>query len=960
MTSPRSGQNIRNLLDRCASDRPGTGITAYVRRQTRKRTHTGQGVTTHEHERPLKQEHLTYGSLRALAVQRADLLHDIEGVVPGKIILIHFASQMDTMVWFWSTLLAHCIPAISTPLVGISEGRRRHFKHLKRLLSDPICITKQEIVQADFGANEDLNVIAVESLNGAQSIKHEDMTTLREGLGPPSTQRPAALMLTSGSSGNAKAVSLSHDQIYAAMEGKTAALPTPKRSALLNWIGLDHVASLVEIHLCAMYLGVDQIHVPATAIVPDPLLLLRLLSEHRVSRTFAPNFLLCKIQKIFKDMDARETESIDLCNLRYVCSGGEPNNVEACSYVSQQLHLLGAPTENVVVPGFGMTETCAGCIFNTSFPDYDLKEGNEFAAIGFPVPGLEMRVSPHCDADTGNETATNGTDPGALEVRGPIVFQSYFNDAQATETAFTNDGWFKTGDMAQMGKDGALRLIGRSKEVININGVKYLPHEVEAAIIEADIPGLNPSYVCCFAHRQAGSSTEEIYIVYQYTYAYTDAKARTTALHTITRTILLLTGSRPQVLPLPPGTLHKTSLGKLSRAKIQSSLEQGQYKDQELLNTKLLKSYQDTHCSKPKDGTERSLQTLFHKVLGSTDLDLGVETSFLQRGVSSVELVQLKSAVEKAFYIADIPIITLLTNTTIRSLAQAIQEIQSSRDKPEYDPVVILQDGGHGTPLWLIHPGIGEILVFLGLVKYLTDRPVYALRARGFNGGEAVFESLSDVLDTYYTAIKKLQPHGPYALAGYSYGSMIAFEISKQLEANNDNVQFLGSFNLPPHIKERMKTLDWTAGLQHIAHFCGIITEQRSEELLHELRGLAQSKQVSKLLAESDPGRCAELGLTQASLLTWINVAWALQKIGWHYDPSGSVKSMDVFYCQPLKVVAKTRHEYRTEKLDRWRDFVRADVRFHEVDGEHYTMIGADHVFKFQRTLRKALRERGL
>ena len=58
---------------------------------------------------------------------------------------------------------------------------------------------------------------------------------------------------------------------------------------------------------------------------------------------------------------------------------------------------------------------------------------------------------------------------------------------------------------------------------------------------------------------------------------------------------------------------------------------------------------------------------------------------------------------------------------------------------------------------------------------------------------------------------------------------MLAFEISKILEANNDTVQFRGSFYLPPHIKERMRMLDWTAGVLHIAHFCGIITEQRSE-----------------------------------------------------------------------------------------------------------------------------------
>ena len=181
------------------------------------------------------------------------------------------------------------------------------------------------------------------------------------------------------------------------------------------------------------------------------------------------------------------------------------------------------------------------------------------------------------------------------------------------------------------------------------------------------------------------------------------------------------------------------------------------------------------------------------------------------------------------------------------------------------------------------------------------------------------------------------------------------------LETNGDTVQFLGSFNLPPHIKDRLRGRDWTVGLLRIAHFCGIITELRSEELGGRLRELHRPEQVVKLLAESDQQRCTELGLTHESLQTWTNVAWSLQKIGSEYDPSGSVLQVDVFYCQPPpKDVARTREEYRRTKLNHWADFVRGEVKFHEVDGEHYTMIGPDQVPKFQQTLKEALTARGL
>ncbi len=133
---------------------------------------------------------------------------------------------------------------------------------------------------------------------------------------------------------------------------------------------------------------------------------------------------------------------------------------------------------------------------------------------------------------------------------------------------------------------------------------------------------------------------------------------------------------------------------------------------------------------------------------------MGIDTPVLDTGVSSVELIRLKSASEKAFNIADIPIVAIMTNTTIRSLASAIRQILTSQYKVEYNPVVTLQYNGSKTPLWLIHPGIGEILVFLGLVQYFPDRPIHALRACGFNKGEEPFQNLTDAVTTYYHELK--------------------------------------------------------------------------------------------------------------------------------------------------------------------------------------------------------------
>jgi len=409
------------------------------------------------------------------------------------------------------------------------------------------------------------------------------------------------------------------------------------------------------------------------------------------------------------------------------------------------------------------------------------------------------------------------------------------------------------------------------------------------------------------------------------------------------------------------GRLERSTLGKLSRANVKALLLRGDYQDQIDFDSQMLQAQRIKYAVEPSTPTEKRLMQVFRDL----DLyypDMNINTPILDVGVSSVDLIRLKRAAEQAFQIIDISITTMITNTTIRTLAMAIEGLRLSQDgvHTEYDPVITLQPNGGKTPLWLIHPGIGEILVFLGLVKYFPDRPIYALRARGLNEGEMPYTGLQEIITAYHAAIKDKQPQGPYAIAGYSYGSMLAFEVAKYLEKNADNVQFLGSFNLPPHIKTRMRRLDWTAGMVHIAHFCGIITEQRSEELIHELRHLSHIEQVTMLLAESDQQRSMDLALTHAGLQNWTEVSWSLQKIGWEYDPSEDVSHMDIFYCQPLKDVASTREQYRKDHLNHWVGFIRNDLKFWEVDGQHYTMIGPDHVPTFQKTLKKAPSARGL
>jgi len=229
---------------------------------------------------------LSYAELRDQAQSNATLLSQTLDFKKSRLVLLHFGNHLDNIVWFWSVVYADCTPVMSTPFTDNIEQRQKHIRHIHSLLKDPLCITSSTSF-GDFSGQQILKPIIVEDLLLKSSSEESHSYVSTSGV-----TDPAILMLTSGSSGSAKAVCLSHEQIFAAIRGKASVVKLDTPNAFLNWVGLDHVAGLIEIHLQAMHLGMDQVHVPAANVIADPSSFLNLVSRHRVSRSFAPNFYL--------------------------------------------------------------------------------------------------------------------------------------------------------------------------------------------------------------------------------------------------------------------------------------------------------------------------------------------------------------------------------------------------------------------------------------------------------------------------------------------------------------------------------------------------------------------------------------------------------------------------------------------------------------------------------------------
>ena len=172
--------------------------------------------------------------------------------------------------------------------------------------------------------------------------------------------------------------------------------------------------------------------------------------------------------------------------LRFAYAGGSPLSPTLKAQVEQ---LLGVALHN----GYGMTETSP----TISQTRLDAPRGD--TSVGMAIPGVEVRV-----VDAGGVDVAAGAN-GELWVRGPNVMHGYYREPEMTALAMRPDGWINTGDIARQGPDGALFIVGRTKELIIRSGFNVYPLEVET-VLNAH-PAVTQSAV---VGRDAADGNEEV------------------------------------------------------------------------------------------------------------------------------------------------------------------------------------------------------------------------------------------------------------------------------------------------------------------------------------------------------------------------------------------------------------------------------------------------------------------
>jgi thioesterase domain-containing protein/acyl carrier protein len=174
---------------------------------------------------------------------------------------------------------------------------------------------------------------------------------------------------------------------------------------------------------------------------------------------------------------------------------------------------------------------------------------------------------------------------------------------------------------------------------------------------------------------------------------------------------------------------------------------------------------------------------------------VGADDDFFDLGGDSLLALNLLQELERATGRA-LPITAIYDAATPAKLLDLV----AGASHAAFSPLILLKHGDDGPPLFIVH-GIGGNVIELEKLGRLIDtaRPVYAIQARGVDGGAAPFDKVEDMAEYDLAAIRGTQPRGPYFLAGFSFGGLVAIEMARRLGEAGERVPFLALIDAFPH-----------------------------------------------------------------------------------------------------------------------------------------------------------------
>jgi thioesterase domain-containing protein/acyl carrier protein len=433
--------------------------------------------------------------------------------------------------------------------------------------------------------------------------------------------------------------------------------------------------------------------------------------------------------------------------------GGEPIEAE----MLRRLYALPGHSDLMVINQYGPTEACV-CATQHIMTSLNWAEHLP-PPIGLPLENVLIQLT-----DQAGRPVPDGV-PGEIRIGGFGLARGYVSDQEKTESRFIHDEqgrrWYRTGDMGRRLSSGLLMFLGREDRQVKVRGYRIELEEVEtriaahplvarAAVIATDPQGNGDKLLIAYVVPRPG---------------FDPAQARLDLDSTMPTWMIPSWLVTIDELPQAPN-------GKVDESRLPPPTELSSRKNRDLrpLSTE----------------TEKRLAALWSRIL-----DVPVEDAdddFFAMGGHSVLAVRLMSSAEKEFGVR-LPLTELFNSPTVAAMAAQIDRRDGASD---WQPIVTVNATGNRIPLLCFHPVGGNVLCYHNLAEALgPEQPVYMVQSYGLEEGQPLHPSVEAMVGAYLTAMKGVIPEGPLALAGWSFGGLLAWEAACQLQRVGVDVRAL-------------------------------------------------------------------------------------------------------------------------------------------------------------------------
>lgn len=687
-------------------------------------------------------ECVTYAELIGRANQLARYLRG-EGVVAGARIAISLNRSIEMVTGILGCLIA------GAAYIPIDPAYPR--ERMAEILANSnslFCITQTGLFRSS--PKSAVKVILLDAVS--KSIQRLPS----DGLENMSAEKDLAYIIyTSGSTGAPKGVMVSHDSLRNFVRVSQSGLDVASDDVYLQSASISYA------------LAVRQIMVPlsrgATLVVAsdeqmrDPLRLFEEIKRTRVTlMDVVPSFWRM-INKRLQDLPEACRSDLLQNHLRRIVCVGEALRMET---PRDWRALAGNKVELVNI--FGQTET-TGVVATYPIP----AAGDDGLACAVPI-GQAIAQTRLYILNDHMESVLPGQS-GELFISNPCLADGYIHLPELTAKKFISNPFddgincrlYRTGDVVRQREDGNIEFVGRSDSQIKIRGQRLELGEVESVLRSC------PEVEDC-AILVLKDQADENYLAAYIVPAHENVALAEIRAYCRRKMPDFMIPSRfvtLQTMPLSTnGKLDRRALAQIRGAKsLASTIEP------------------------PGNSVESRLMVIWRELLQQSEF--GIHDDFFDLGGHSFMAVRLISRIEREFGI-HLSVGAILNAPTISSQAALLEHANTGLYQEQI--LVPINPRGNKPILFGVHGHEGGVLYFRFIARQLpADQPFYALQAQGVDGVTPALPRIEDMALLYLQEIKKLQPHGPYYLCGFSLGGEIAYEMAQQLLKQGEQVKLL-------------------------------------------------------------------------------------------------------------------------------------------------------------------------